>query len=336
MKQRNTRLVDADARAIHRASRIVGTQITIASGALALAAIGAAFIYILDQLRPAELAEPPQPGDHKIYLNTTEALIGLIIVGAISVVIAGVLSALLTRRAVSPIAQALRMQRTFVQDASHELRTPLAVLDARLQILQRGLTSDDPTATTVSELRSDAHDLIEVVNDLLLAAGTGTEAEPGSNSASPIAPAISHAVEAMRVLADPREITIGLEIDGDPASTMPSTSLQRCITALLDNALRHSPNGSAIAVSVTTTRSHAVITVTDRGAGIQGIDPDHIFDRFAHSSPSPVAPPTRRSFGIGLALVRDITTRHGGTIRLAETTPSGTTFEMRLPLTHLR
>jgi signal transduction histidine kinase len=140
----------------------------------------------------------------------------------------------------------------------------------------------------------------------------------------------------MRVLADPRGITIGLEVDGDPASSMPSAGLQRCITALLDNALRHSPDGSEIVVSVATTRSHAVITVTDRGAGIQGIDPDHIFDRFAHSSPSPDAPTSRRSFGIGLALVRDIITRHGGTIRLAETTPSGTTFEMRLPLTHLR
>ncbi|MDQ1576466.1 MAG: two-component system, OmpR family, sensor kinase [Microbacteriaceae bacterium] len=334
MRQRHPKRIDADARATHRASRIVGTQITIASGALALAAIGAAFIFVLHQLRPAEVAEAPRPGDHKIYIDTTEALIGLIVVGVLAVVIAGVLSALFTRRAVSPIAQALRMQRTFVQDASHELRTPLAVLDARLQILQRTLAPNDPTTTTVSELRADTRDLINVVNDLLLVADTGNEAD--NTLTSPLAPAISHAVDAMRVLADPRGITIRLDVDANPASAVPPTSLQRCITALLDNALTHSPDASTITVSVTTTGTHAVITVADHGAGIQGIDPDHIFDRFAHSSPppdaSPDASPRRRSSGIGLALVRDIATRHGGTIRLVQTSPSGSTFELRLPL----
>jgi signal transduction histidine kinase len=140
----------------------------------------------------------------------------------------------------------------------------------------------------------------------------------------------------MRVLADPRGITIRLDVDANPASAVPPTSLQRCITALLDNALTHSPDASTITVSVTTTGTHAVITVADHGAGIQGIDPDHIFDRFAHSSPppdaSPDASPRRRSSGIGLALVRDIATRHGGTIRLVQTSPSGSTFELRLPL----
>ena len=139
---------------VRRASRMVGLQIAIASGALVVAAIGAAFFFVLDQLRPAEVNEPPRPGEHKIYIDATEALIAFVIVGVLAVAIAGVLSIIVTRRAVRPLGRALQLQRDFVADASHELRTPLAVLDARLQVLQRGLPADDPSAATVTELRA--------------------------------------------------------------------------------------------------------------------------------------------------------------------------------------
>ena len=62
----------ADSIEVRRASRTVALQITIASGALVVAAIGVAFFFILDQLRPAEVNEPPQPGEHKIYIDFIE------------------------------------------------------------------------------------------------------------------------------------------------------------------------------------------------------------------------------------------------------------------------
>ncbi|WP_431280324.1 hypothetical protein [Leifsonia poae] len=114
---------DVDALAVRRASRIVGLQITIASGALVVAAIGVAFFFVLDQLRPAELLEKPAPGEHKIYIDSTEAMIAFVVVGVLAVAVAGTLSLVITRRAVGPLGRALSIQRTFVQDASHELRT---------------------------------------------------------------------------------------------------------------------------------------------------------------------------------------------------------------------
>lgn len=327
-------MVDSDTRAVRRASRFVGLWITIASGALVIAAIGAAFFFILDQLRPSELSEKPLPGEHKIYIDTTGALIAFVIVGILAVAIAGVLSLVITRRAVLPLGRALRIQRTFVQDASHELRTPLAVLDARLQILQRSLDEHDPSRETVEQLREDTRTLIEIVNDLLLAA----DADENSSASAPVAvePAVRSAVDAMAVLARPRGIEIALTVaEGTkPATRVPETSLQRCLTALLDNAVAHSPNDTTIRVRVDADRREVAISVADEGTGIQGIEPRRIFDRFAHAAPTSAPALPRTSFGIGLALVRDIATRHGGTVDVAETSPEGTTLVLTLPLAH--
>ncbi len=326
-------MVDSDTRAVRRASRFVGLWITIASGALVIAAIGAAFFFILDQLRPSELSEKPRPGEHKIYIDTTEALVAFVVVGVLAVAIAGVLSLVITRRAVLPLGRALRIQRTFVQDASHELRTPLAVLDARLQILQRSLDENDPSRETVEQLREDTRTLIEIVNDLLLAA----DADENGSSSEPVlvGPAVGSAVEAMAVLARPRGIEIALTtepVDGaEPATRVPETSLQRCVTALLDNAVAHSPNDTTIRVHVTADRREVAISVADEGSGIQGIEPRRIFDRFAHAAPTSAPALPRTSFGIGLALVRDIATRHGGTVDVAATSPQGTTLVLTLP-----
>jgi signal transduction histidine kinase len=327
-------VVDSDTRAVRRASRFVGLWITLASGAIVIAAIGAAFFFILDQLRPSELSEKPLPGEHKIYIDTAEAMIAFVVVGILAVAIAGVLSLVITRRAVLPLGRALRIQRTFVQDASHELRTPLAVLDARLQILQRSLDEHDPSRETVEQLREDTRTLIEIVNDLLLAA----DADENSSASTPVLvePAIRSAVDAMAMLARPRGIEIALSMDapdgGPPATRVPETSLQRCLTALLDNAIAHSPDETTIRVRVTADRHDVAISVADEGTGIQGIEPRRIFDRFAHAAPTSAPAAPRTSFGIGLALVRDIATRHGGTVDVAETSPEGTTLVLTLPL----
>ncbi|WP_025157808.1 sensor histidine kinase [Leifsonia aquatica] len=318
---------DADLREVRAASRSVGLQLAIASGALVVAAIGVAFFFVLDQLRPAEVDEPPKPGEHKIYIDTTEAMIAFIVVGLLAVAIAGVLSMIVTRRAVRPLGRALQLQRDFVADASHELRTPLAVLDARLQVLQRGLADDDPSTATVAELRADTRTLIDVVNDLLLAADPEREAVVAP---APLADPVGRAVTSLRVLASDAGVELVLEAEGDVLTTIPPASLQRCATALVDNALAHSPAGGRVTVSVRRDGPDALLVVADQGPGIVGIDPARIFDRFAHAQPE-TPRRTGAGFGIGLALVREIAARHGGDVTVEATGPTGTVLAMRVP-----
>ncbi len=324
------RLTDSDADAVRRASRRVGWQITFATAVVVFAAIGAVFLFVLSRVRPGELFELV-PDHNNIKISADDFLLVALVLGAVGVVLAGVLSWIIARRAVRPLGGALRIQRAFIADASHELRTPLTVLDARLQVLQRGLAADDPSSPVVAELRRDARSLMDVVNDLLEAAEAASGR--GSGTIPENLTAIAElAVESMRVIGQARNVRIDLDAPGPLFSRLPAVSAHRCLVALLDNALRYSPDGSVVTVTLRGTRNRVTLEVKDQGPGIQGISPDRVFDRFAKSGDATGGGGTTRTgFGIGLALVRDIAVSHGGTVSVKETSTNGTVVVLTIP-----
>jgi signal transduction histidine kinase len=323
---RNRSAIDPDALAVRRASRTVGLQITAVFAVLVLLALGAAFAFVLSHIKPSHLFTL---GRHEstIDVGGVDILIAAAVIGATTLALAAVLSWVATRRAVRPLGDVLRMQRHFVANASHELRTPLAVLDARLQLLERGLDSDDPSAATVAELRRDATTLTEIVNDLLETAETG-DGHAGPIGPVALDPVLRLACESLRIIAD--EHRVSLELTGSQGVNVlvPAASVHRCVVALLDNALRFSPDGSTIRVVVRSGRSHAEIRVIDQGPGLTGIEPSRVFDRFARGEGARTG---ATGFGIGLALVKDTVERYGGTAAVETTGSTGTTILLRLP-----
>jgi two-component system OmpR family sensor kinase len=319
---------DLDAAALRRASRTVGVQLALASSVLVLLVVVVAFAFVLAHLAPRRIFEL---GHHEstIDVGGLDILLVAIGIGAAAIALAGVLSWFATRRAIRPLGDALRLQRDFVSNASHELRTPLAVLDARLQYLQRGLASDDQATTTVAELRRDTRTLIQIVNDLLVTAeegGAPIAAEPVE-----VIPVAQLAVDSMSILSAERGVTITLNAPTPVSVQAPAGALHRCIVALLDNALRFSPSGSTITVGLTVERSAAELRVIDEGSGITGLEPSRVFERFArgHNGGGPSG--TMTGFGIGLALVKDAVERSGGTASVERTGPDGTVMLLRLP-----
>ncbi len=324
---------DSDARAIRRASRAVGLQLTIASSALVITVLIATFAFVFAHVRAGRLFSSTGSLETTIDVGGLQVLIAGIVIGAIAIILAGTMSWFATRRAVRPLVDALRIQRNFVADASHELRTPLAVLDARLQLLQRGLGDTDPSSSAVAQLRTDTKTLIGIVNDLLALAEV--DGSPVGGEPTPVVPIVQRAVDSMTVLSAGHSVTIRLSPAESTSSKIPEASIYRSLVALLDNALDFSPPGSTIEVSVVEVKSTVVIRVKDHGHGIRGIEPRRIFDRFAHSGEAVGGGGTTRTgFGIGLSLVRDTVERFGGTVRVVETSSAGTTIELRIPSAH--
>lgn len=320
---------DADEIALRRAAASVTRQISIATVALVVLIVILAVIFVIWQSQPSELAEKQAPGEDKIFVDAGAVLIALAVIGVAAIAFAAVISWLIARRAVEPLGRALALQRAFVADASHELRTPLAVLDARLQLLQRRIGPGDPSAATVAELRADTADLIGIVGELLAAAGDEhSEGEAVTDAAADAA----SVVDALRLLATQRGVVIDLRAPETLPVAMPSVSFRRCVTALVDNALAHTPDGGRVEVGLSAVGGTVALTVTDHGPGIRGISPERVFERFAHSDPGDAEGlPRRRGFGLGLALVRDVAARNGGAVRVDSTGPEGTTFVLELP-----
>ena len=323
-------LVDPDTHAVRQASRTVGLQLAVASSVLVIAVLVVAFAFVFRHIPASQLFDFAHPRETTVDVGGIDIIVGGIVIGGAAILLAGGLSILVTRRAVRPLGDALRLQRAFVSDASHELRTPLAVLDARLQLLQRGLTSDDPSGPIVAELRRDAKALVEIVNDLLSSAEIGTK-----KAAEPVVlnPIVMLAANSMQVIAVEKNVTIVVE-DAAPMSTrIPPASVNRCMVALLHNALDFAPEGSTIVVALVEKKGSVHLRVRDQGPGIQGIDVNRIFDRFARSDSAVSGNGTTRTgFGIGLSLVRDAVERVGGRAAVSHTSAEGTEIELVIPL----
>lgn len=321
-------LSEADAQLVRDASRRVGLSIALAAGLLVIGLLVVVMAIVFSQIPPSQLFST-SGHDPQVDVGGADLIVGGVIGGLCAVLLAGGLALVVTRRAVSPLVDALARQRRFVADASHELRTPLAILDARIQELQRRLPPGDETREALRALRQDSQNLNDVVSDLLATlAGPATERD--AVDAVLIA---AETVRSMQLLAHERGVSLVLT-SGPPNAfvRMPSTSVTRCIVALIDNALKHSPQGGEVSVAVASERRQVTVEVTDHGGGITGISPDRVFDRFARSSEAiDGGGNARTGFGIGLALVREITNQNGGSVVVAATGSGGTTMQLRLP-----
>lgn len=318
-----------DGRQVRRSAHAVGLYVGIGSAVIISAGVGILVATILRTSRPERAEHGGSVGGDglrdDLVVDIDKVLPAVIVLGVVGVVLLALLAWFAARRSVQPLADALRRQRHFVADASHELRTPLTTLTSRIQVLQRRHHRGEPIDDSITDLRRDATMMNDVLNDLLLAAEGGSTVSAGPTSAGSAA---EQAAESLRSLADEASVHVVVDSDDEVTVAVPAVTLTRVIVALVDNAVQHSPAGSTVTVTARREARFAAIRVADQGGGITGITADRVFDRFARSAESG----RRRGFGLGLSLVRDVAVRAGGTVEVERTSPSGTTFLLRLPL----
>jgi two-component system OmpR family sensor kinase len=226
--------------------------------------------------------------------------------------------------------QAMQQQREFVADASHELRTPLTSVIANLELLQASLPSpqgSEDHEMVDSALRSSRR-MSRLVADLLLLAradaGRISErtdcdlAEIAGNAAAEVAP-----------VAGGRQLKLDnvrpMPIQGNP------DELHRMVVNLLDNAVRHTPDGSTIELRLRVDGDKATIEVADDGPGIPDAMREHVFDRFVRGS-GPADTAIGGGTGLGLAIVRAVARSHGGEVKASQSSLGGALVTVTLPL----
>jgi two-component system OmpR family sensor kinase len=255
----------------------------------------------------------------------------LLVVGGIGLVITGLAGLLFARRAVAPLGDALARQRRFVTDAGHELRTPLTVMYTRAQLIARRMPPDDPALPAMRQLLDDSRVLGEVVDELLDSAQL--TADPGRGEPVDVRELLHAVAISLAVLADERDVTLTVTVPADARVNGSRPALRRAVTALVDNALGHTPAPGVIDIAATVTGDRVVLSVTDTGEGLAGSDPDELTRRFA-SGPRSADGPGGRRFGLGLALVREVAIAHGGTLKLGTGPAGGVRAEIVLPAHH--
>jgi heavy metal sensor kinase len=270
-------------------------------------------------LRTAESLRPTRLGDRLEVHGTRDELDRL---------------SLTINRLLDEVAGHVDRQQQFVADAAHELRGPLAAMQSSLEVAISQDRSSDQYRDTLADVLEEARHLSKLANDLLLLAETGDAVPAPARERVDLAAVARQTVAMFAGAAEDR--SVGLSIDA--AATVPvageTPQLRQVFGNLLDNAIRFTPSGGKVTVSIATDadRRQAVATVADTGCGIPAEHIDRVFDRFYKTDASRTRGTEARGGGLGLAICRSIVERHGGVITVTSPAGGGTTFTVRLPL----
>lgn len=222
-----------------------------------------------------------------------------------------------------------RLKSEFIATASHELRTPLTSVQMGVHLLLEGALGEltDSQNEVLQACRQDCERLDKLMRDVLdLSKIEAGESQPQLAAVS----ARDLLIKAVKELR-PQVEAKGLELSIDASVELPLVmvdrlQIERVISNLVINALRHTKNGE-IKISAEQRENHVAVSVSDTGSGIPSEYLPHIFDKFVQVPDAPTG-----GVGLGLTISKSIVEAHGGQISVQSQVGMGTTFTFTLPL----
>ena len=208
------------------------------------------------------------------------------------------------------LSSAIASQRRFTADAAHKLRTPLAALKLQLDLARRA-SEPHEVAAAFDDLEAGVARASHVVEQLMTLARVEPEAMAQTRTECDIVALAKDAIVARAALAADKSIDLGLARETPAVVTGDPASLGILLSNLIDNALRYTPRGGRIDVSVERDEDGVTLSVADTGPGIPAEARERVFDRFYRGDDN-----AEPGSGLGLSIVRRIADAHHASISL--------------------
>jgi signal transduction histidine kinase len=226
----------------------------------------------------------------------------------------------------------LQLRTDLVSNVSHELRTPLTAIKGLVETLRDGAVDDlGARDKFLASIEGETDRLIRLVNDLLILSRADAQALVLHRERFDLVELARACVDELAAQAAARGVTLTVEgplaqVDADP------DRIRQILVNLLDNAIRYSPPGETVRVSITSAPDSVAVSVQDRGPGIPTTDQPRVFERFYRADRSRARDAHGSAgAGLGLAIAQTLVQAHGGHITLESCEGQGTTVQFTLP-----
>lgn len=232
---------------------------------------------------------------------------------------------------VSRLAELENVRRDFVANVSHELRTPLSIFHGYLEnLIENPTVPRKELARVLLVMKKHSARLNALVEDLLSLARLEARDQQLERRPIDLAVFLKAVIDDWTRAAAQKNVALHLAVEADvPTLDGDDLRLEQVLNNVLDNALKHTPEGGEIGLSAAADTDHVILRVEDNGSGISPADLPHVFERFYRADKAR----TRElgGTGLGLSIVKHIMHLHGGRVEAQSTMGHGTTITLFLP-----
>ena len=230
-------------------------------------------------------------------------------------------------QAYQKLAEQELARREFLTSVAHELRTPLMAAGGFLQLIQKGLITDDKLPITLDTVARNLQQITTLVNDILFL----QEMDLILPKFQPVdlEPIAKEVIEKYQDKAAGNLVTLHLDVpDGISNVSGDPKSLERALMALVDNAIKFSPNGGKVTVAMHEDQGNVVVDIIDHGIGIEPEQNPRIFERYYHIEQS--GDNLFNGIGLGLSITNQVIKQHNGRLTVKSEPGKGSTFSVHL------
>jgi len=219
--------------------------------------------------------------------------------------------------------------RRFTGDASHELRTPVAVIRTEAEVAMNKPPDPDEYRTFVGNILEECEHLTKLTDQLLTLSREDAGVAPFTPASLDLSALTNQAADMMRPLAETKQQTLVVQADAAAGVVGDAGRLRQVVHNLLDNAIKYTPEGGRIEVTVRSHDDMVVLTVRDTGIGIAAEHLPHVFERFYRVDKARSR--DEGGTGLGLSIVQSIVLAHGGRVDMTSVVGEGATCRVWLP-----
>jgi len=232
----------------------------------------------------------------------------------------------------SRLEQSFGSLRRFTADASHELKTPLMVLRAGVERALTHPRTPDEVLPLLDETLEEINQMSEMVDSLLTLARADEGRAPLAVESTDLRGLVEEAAETAGMLGEEAAVAVEHRVPDEPVLLdVDRHRIRELLLNLVTNAIKYTPAGGSVALTLAQDADAVVVSVRDTGIGIAPGDLPHIFDRFWRADPARSRTGDRPGTGLGLAITKWIAEAHGGNITVQSRPGRGTAFVVTLP-----